>query len=152
MISGFVLKSIPKLLICFMRTLISQSNHYQLWIDENKQRLYVKLTGHWNQEDVFFNYLKDLKSATAFFDNQFDCHADFNSLKPFNSQQHIDYHHKALQLLINLGLKNSAQILPEDVMASKQILQIINNFGKATVFGESELLEAYLDSYMVFAA
>jgi len=135
-----------------MKTKIANCAYYQLFVDENKQRLYVELKGFWNDDSVFNSYLSDLKKATTLLDNTFDCHANFSMLKAISRVYFLSYHFDALELLRKHGLRQSGQIMPEDPIACQQLLSIIEKFGKAAVFGEDELLEIYLDSKTSIAA
>ena len=135
-----------------MKKEIVKSTYYRLLVDENKQRLYVELKGFWNEDSIYTTYLKDILKTISLLGNTFDCHANFYFLKAINNQQYLSYHIQALNLLRKNGLKHSGQIMPEDPIACKQLLSIIEKYGKTAAFAEEQLVDSYLDSFALKAA
>lgn len=130
-----------------MKKEIANNDHYYLAVDLEKQRLYVELKGEWIATEVAMGYLEDIRESIRHFIDSYSCLADFTRLLPFTDQGKIAVHSKALNLLINSGLKDSAQVMPDDYTASEQLLQIISDQGKRiAAFGDAQLAEMYLDA------
>ncbi|MEM1136725.1 MAG: hypothetical protein AAGI07_12885, partial [Bacteroidota bacterium] len=115
-------------------------------IDDKKERLYIKLFGIWDTEEIFRSYLSDIKKSVSFFSSNYSCNADFSALKALKNESFLHYHRQALKILVSLGLANSAQVLPEDDAAFQQIIDVTKYPDQLAVFGEVALADSYLDS------
>ncbi|MBT32847.1 MAG: hypothetical protein CMO01_24575 [Thalassobius sp.] len=131
-----------------MKTLVSQCSYYQLSVDEQKQRLYLSLKGYWNTQEVFDDFLKDVKKASSFLSEKFSCFTDYTSLKALTQQQYLSYHSEVYNTLIKLGLDKSAQVMPVDYIAYQQLQELIASLNKLAIFGEEDIAEKYLDSFV----
>jgi hypothetical protein len=124
---------------------IAQNNCYKIEIDKTKNRLYLKVIGFWNDFSSVSNYPDDIKKAGQGLIPGFTVLADLTEMKPMPKEVG-PLHEQAQKILVVLGLKKTAEILP-----SSTILKIqVNKYAKSSEMPKAEFhsreeAEAWLD-------
>jgi len=130
-----------------MKTTISNNKYYSISIDKEKQRLYVKLQGAWHHPKSFPNYVLDVEKSVRNFEGNFTFLADFSSLKPYSKDVWDQIQAVALKKVVSSGMKETAQIMPDNYSTSDMIEMDGKALGfQLNAFGDEEIAELFLDS------
>lgn len=129
-----------------MKTIISTTDFYTIKVDQQKQRLYLKLNGFWQNPSVVKGYVNDVERSFNYFDKSFTCLADLSELMPYSSEVKNCVHKVVEKKLRTAGVKNSAQIMPTN-FDTNELLEIDGGVGVSlNSFGDEEIAEMYLDT------
>ena len=125
---------------------ISNNDYYSIKVDENKNRMYLTITGFWKEVSQVPNYLEDLKKATEFLSNEYEILTDIRKMKP-PTQEVGALHVKAQKLVIDAGLSKTAEIHPESQLAKMSVDRFSVESGmKKGMFPSIEEAEKWLDT------
>jgi hypothetical protein len=124
---------------------IAQTNCYKIGIDKTKNRLYLKVIGFWNDFSLVSNYPDDIKKAGQELTPGFTVLADLTEMEPMPKEVgHL--HEQAQKILVVLGLRKTAEILPSSTILKMQV----NKYAKSSEMPKAEFrsieeAEAWLD-------
>jgi hypothetical protein len=124
---------------------IAKTNFYTMEVDTVKNRLYLKIIGFWSDPSLVPNYLADIKKAAQALTIGFTVLTDLTEMKTA-PQEVGELHARAQKILVNFGLKKTAEIVPGSVILKMQV----KKFGKISEiqkeqFHSAEEAEAWLE-------
>ncbi len=130
-----------------MKYTLVTNTHFHVAVDQEKNRLYIKIKGMWAIPAQFVSYLETLKVATDMLRRKFTCLADFSEMLPYSQEVRRQIHVPALEILRDCGVSRGAQVIP----ASYQTSCLLEEDGKTSnirfaFFSDEEIAESYLDA------
>ncbi|MDO1451479.1 hypothetical protein Q0590_34715 [Rhodocytophaga aerolata] len=138
-----------------MTTLISKAKrvtatnqHYQLSIDQAKNRAYITIIGFWRSPQEVATYVQDLDKALTQLRAKFTLLTDLRSMKthPKEVQQ---LHLEAQQLLLSKGLLQTAEVYESSFIQFQTSTLSKESKMPLKQFTSIEMAEEYLDSFFV---
>lgn len=97
---------------------IAQNEHYKVGVDTARNILYLSVTGFWKEEQTAQDYVSSLEKAADKITGDFAVVADLTEMET-PLPRIGEYHENAQRLMVEKGLKHTAEIWP-----SKAILQM----------------------------
>ena len=124
---------------------IAKNDYYAILVDAAKNRLYLTLIGYWKSCSVVPNYIEDLKKATQELSRGYTILTDVIQMKP-PPRDVITLHTEAQKVVMAAGLKKTAELVGQDVIAKMAVDRFSKESGmyKGT-FDNKEEAEAWLD-------
>ena len=125
---------------------IAKTDFYSIEVDTTKNRMYFTIVGFWKNSTVVPNYLDDIKKALRSLSPGFTILTDVSQMKT-PSTEVGSLHELAQRLLIEAGLKKTAEIIPDNKAIEKMVLQRLSTKSgmvKST-FHDKATAEAWLD-------
>jgi hypothetical protein len=127
-------------------TTIADNALYSIVYSGDKNRFYLTLRGFWRSPESTPNYLKDWEHAIKLAQPGFTILADVREAKTF-PQDVIPLHEEAQRKLIQAGLKQTAEVVAENIFMEIQTAM----FSKKTQMPSNkcksiEEAESFLDS------
>ena len=128
-----------------MSTTIARNDYYTIDIDEKKNRLYLTIVGYWKSRDVVSNYIGDLVNASGKLSPNFTVLTDVTQMKTPH-QSVVSLHLEAQKVLLEAGLKKTAELVGADAIVKMSLGRFSNESGmpKGT-FDNKQEAEAWLD-------
>jgi hypothetical protein len=135
-------------LISNAKRVTATNQHYELAIDQAKNRAYITIIGFWRSPQAVATYVPDLEKALTQLRARFTLLTDLRSMKthPKEVQQ---LHLQAQQLLLSKGLLQTAEVYESSFIQfqtgnlSKQSKMPLKQFTSI------QQAEQYLDSFFV---
>lgn len=97
---------------------IAQNEHYKVGVDADRNIVYLTVKGFWKEEKTAKDYVSLLEQAADKITGDFAVVADLTEMET-PLPKIGEYHEKAQRLMVERGLKHTAEIWP-----SKAILQM----------------------------
>jgi hypothetical protein len=98
-----------------MQQVITQSKHYQIGIDKDKNRAFITIIGFWRSPEEVSDYLPDLDGALLQLQPGFTLLTDLTQTKT-HPQTLNRVHLAAQQLLLSRGLTQTAEVVPSSIV------------------------------------
>ncbi|MBN1848538.1 MAG: hypothetical protein JW932_08125 [Deltaproteobacteria bacterium] len=125
---------------------IADNNFYSIAVDEGKNRMYLAVKGFWKDAGQVSEYLNDFKKALKFVSKGYSVVSDLTDMKT-PSQEIGSLHVEAQQLLVNAGLKKTAEIHPASTITQISLKRFSEESGmKKGLFRTKEEAEQWLDA------
>lgn len=129
---------------------ITKNSFYQISVNKNKNRFYVKIIGLWDTPGIIPQYIEHIRIAVGELASHFTAVLDLSDMKSHPKYVEEQAHQAASLIAIKKGLSLSVQILPQDPEAKLQIERIAQNLGKQILsFEDIETAERFLDMSML---
>ncbi len=128
-----------------MKTEISKNENYEIYVDIEKNRSYVKVIGKWMKRDNVKDFFPDWKKAVSHMKPNFTIFADIRLMGSMSKE--VEKLHQEIQTyLVEQGLLVTAQIASADDLADYQIHRSTQRSKHPIMkFGTREEAERYLD-------
>ena len=124
---------------------IANNKYYSILIDKNKNRMYLTLFGFWKDRSVVPNYIEDIQKAIQELPKGYTVLTDVTQLKT-PPQAISDLHTEAQKVVITSGLKRTAEVVSQDVIAKMALDRYSKRSGmQKGTFGNKDEAEAWLD-------
>lgn len=125
---------------------IAKTDFYSIEVDTIKNRMYLTIVGFWRNSTVVPNYLDDIKKASRSLSSGFTILTDVSQMKT-PSTEVGSLHERAQRLLIEAGLKKTAEIIPDNKAIEKMVLQRLSTKSGMvrSTFYDKATAEAWLD-------
>jgi hypothetical protein len=124
---------------------IANNEYYSIQVDKDKNRMYLTLIGYWKNHSVVPNYVADIQKATQELSRGYTVLTDVTQMKT-PPRELADLHTEAQKVIIATGLKKTAELVGQDVIAKMALNQYSNQSGmQKGIFGNKEEAEAWLD-------
>jgi hypothetical protein len=128
---------------------ITTNAFYEVKVDKQKNRFYVKVIGFWETPGIIPEYIEHIRMAVNELKNKFTAVLDLSAMKNQSQIMEEQAHQAASLIAIKRGLLLSVQILPQDPEARILIERIAKAVGKKIIsFETSEKAENFLDNYI----
>jgi hypothetical protein len=101
---------------------IAKTAYYSIDIDKTKNRIYLTIGGFWKNVTVVPNYFDDIKKAAQEVSPGFTILTDVSQMATPPSDVG-SLHEKAQQVLIEAGLKKTAEIIPREKAIEQMVLK-----------------------------
>jgi hypothetical protein len=129
-----------------MRKPVADTDYYVIAVDPAKNRIYLTLTGFWKNLTVVPHFLDDLQKALKDVSRGFTVLTDATKMKTPPPEVGA-LHEKGQKLLLEHGLKKTAEIVPPEKALEKMSLE---KWSKKSgmlkaIFHEAIMAEAWLD-------
>lgn len=125
---------------------IAENKYYEINIDTQKNRIYLKVFGIWKDKAEVDTYPEDLKTASSLLARGFTIVADLRKMIPPTKDEIEEIHNKAQTVLIQSGLDRSAEVV-SSVITKMAAGRYANKTGlKKMVFNSIEDAEEWLDT------
>jgi hypothetical protein len=128
-----------------MKTEIAKNENYEIYVDTDKNRSYIKIVGRWMSRDKVRDFFADWKKAASYMKPNFTIFADIRLMKSVSKE--VEKLHQEIQIyLVEQGLLVTAQLASIDDLADYQVHRSTqrSNF-TIFKFATKEEAEAYLD-------
>ena len=128
-----------------MKTEIAKNENYELYIDIEKNRCYIRVIGRWTSRDKVKNFFPDWKKAVSYMKPNFTIFADTRLMGSMSKE--VENLHQEIQVyLVEQGLLVTAQLASVDDLADYQIHRSTQRANHPIVkFSTREEAEYYLD-------
>ena len=124
---------------------IAKNEYYTIVTDKNKNRLYLTVEGFWKNRDAVPNYITDMKKALDELSREYTILADVSRMKPPPAEI-AAVHNESQKQAIAAGLKKTAEIVGEDVIAKMTVDRYAKESGMPKMtFSDKKEAEAWLD-------
>lgn len=124
---------------------IANNEYYSIQVDKDKNRMYLTLIGYWKSRSVVPNYVADLQKATQELSRGYTILTDVTQMKT-PPQEIAALHTEAQKVVMAAGLKKTAELVGQDVIAKMAIDQFSKQSGmQKGTFANKEEAEAWLD-------
>jgi len=101
-----------------MQTIV-KNNYYEIHYSEQKNRLYYKVNGFWENAEMVPNYVKDINSVRNYVKPNFTMLVDTRKME-VHPQDVEDLRAWAQTVAIEMGMLVAAQIVSEDFISELQ--------------------------------
>lgn len=129
-----------------MKTTITQNNKYELKVDSEKNRAYLKVIGFWRNLDEVSDYIEDWKKALKHLKKDFTLLTDASEMKTHPQEVKV-IHEQAQKLVVENGLKQVAEVV-ENVFTTAQLNKLANDSTMPKKnFISKEEAEEYLETF-----
>jgi hypothetical protein len=128
-----------------MKTEITKNENYEIYVDTDKNRAYIKVIGKWLSLEKVQDFFPDWKRAASFMQPNFTIFADIRLMGSMSKD--VEKLHQEIQTyLVEKGLLVTAQLASVDDLADYQIHRSTQR-SKLTIikFGNIDEAECYLD-------
>lgn len=128
-----------------MKTEIAKNENYEIYVDTDKNRCYIKVTGKWMHRNKVKDFFPDWKEAVSYMKPQFTIFADIRLMGSMSKE--VENLHQEIQAyLVEQGLLVTAQLASADDLADYQIHRSTQRANHPIVkFATREEAERYLD-------
>lgn len=128
-----------------MRTEIAKNKNYEICVDTEKNRAYIKIIGRWLNRDKVEDFFPDWKKAVSFMKPNFTIFADIRLMGSMSKE--VELLHQEIQVyLIEQGLLLTAQLASIDDLADYQVHRSTQRSKYPILkFSTREEAEKYLD-------
>ncbi len=128
-----------------MKTEIAKNENYEIYVNIEKNRSYIKVIGKWMSKDRVKDFFPDWKKAASFMKPNFTIFADIRLMGSMSKE--VELLHQEIQVyLVEQGLLLTAQLASADDLADYQIHRTTKRASLPIVkFGTQEEAENYLD-------
>lgn len=124
---------------------IVENQYYSIYVDQDKNRIYLTILGFWRALDLVPNYISDIAKATQSVSKGFTILTDLTQMKP-PPQEVGGIHMKAQKALVDAGLSKTAELLPADAIAQMAVDRYSRESGmEKGSFSSREEAEKWLD-------
>lgn len=125
---------------------IAETRHYSLKINIDKNRIYLKIKGHWRSRDSVPNYIADWKKALVNVKRNFTILTDASEMKT-HPRDVREVHEEVQKMIHNAGIKKVAEVVNDDITTMQlDSMATITKFPKEN-FRSIEEAEAWLNRY-----
>ena len=125
---------------------IASNDFYNINLDSERNRVYLKIKGFWKDPSQVPEYMDDWKRVLEHVQTGFTVVSDVTEMKP-PSTSVIPLHENAQRMLVEAGLDRTAEIVGDAVLLEIQLKQYADRSSmKRAEFGNKEEAEAWLDS------
>lgn len=125
---------------------ITKNSFYEISVNKNKNRFYVKIIGFWDTPGIIPKYIEHIRVAVGELANHFTAILDLSDMKSHPQYVEEQAHQAASLIAIKKGLSTSVQILPKDQGAKLQIERIAHNLERKILsFENLKAAEKFLD-------
>jgi hypothetical protein len=126
-------------------TFIAKNEYYTIYVNQEKNRLYLTLIGFWKSRSAVPNYLEDLKKASNELSPGYTVLTDVTQLKT-PPQDVVPLHLGAQKLVMADGSKKTAEVVGHDVTANMAFDRFSKESGMCKgTFDNKQEAEAWLD-------
>ncbi|GAK54703.1 hypothetical protein U14_05991 [Candidatus Moduliflexus flocculans] len=126
---------------------LTETDLYILAVDESKNRLYQTARGKWIVPTISYRYKEEMKNALNLLKRGFTVLNDGHQAKTVMSPEWAEIATEIRKWLVDAGIKASAEVLPENVIAQMQINRVSRQAGFQTqYFSDVQEAENWLDS------
>lgn len=128
-----------------MTTEIAKNENYEIHVNEEKNRIYIKVIGKWISRDKVKDFFPNWKKATSYMQPNFTVFADVRLMGSMSKE--VELLHQEVQVyLVEQGLLLTAQLASVDDLADYQIHRSTQRANLPIVkFATQEEAENYLD-------
>ncbi len=124
---------------------IADNAYYTIETSTTLNRIYITVKGFWQNKTTAPDYLKDIERATRDVTSGFMIVADVTQMK-VAPKEVGEIHMHAQRIMVAAGLKATAEVLPEDVLAQYALKRFSEESGmKKGSFKSKEDAEKWLD-------
>lgn len=124
---------------------IAANDTYIISVDPSKNRLYLKVIGFWQDSSAAPNYIDDLRKACTPLSEGFTVVADLTEMKAPPPEVGL-VHQEAQKLLLDTGLKKTAEVHSADAIAQMAVDRYSKTSGmEKMVFDNTGDAETWLD-------
>ncbi|WP_338813713.1 hypothetical protein V9L05_20395 [Bernardetia sp. Wsw4-3y2] len=125
---------------------IANTEYYTISYSYSKNRFYLTITGFWKNPDVISSYVDDWRKAMLLAVPNFTLLTDATNAKTYPPSV-MAVHNEAQQIVIDAGLMQVAEVLPESAFLKFQSeLLTENSQMPCSKFNNLELAERWLDN------
>lgn len=124
---------------------IAKNSNYEIYVDTEKNRSYIKVIGRWMNRNQVKDFFPDWKKAASYMKPNFTIFADIRLMGSMSKE--VENLHQEIQVfLVEQGLLVTAQLASADELADYQIHRSTQRSGLSIVkFDTREAAERYLD-------
>ncbi|WP_338790369.1 hypothetical protein V9L05_03145 [Bernardetia sp. Wsw4-3y2] len=128
-----------------MKTEIARNENYEIYVDTDKNRAYIKVIGRWMNRDKVKDFFPDWKKAASFMKPHFTIFADIRLMGSMSKE--VENLHQEIQVyLVEQGLLVTAQLASADDLADYQIHRSTQRAKHPIIkFATRDEAEFYLD-------
>jgi hypothetical protein len=128
-----------------MITEIAKNENYEIYVDIDKNRSYIKVIGKWMSRDKVKDFFPDWKKAASYMKPNFTIFADIHLMKSMSKE--VEKLHQEIQVyLVDQGLLVTAQLASTDDLADYQIHRSTQRSNLTILkFATRDEAEYYLD-------
>lgn len=128
-----------------MKTEIAKNQNYEIYVNEDKNRVYIKVIGKWMNKDKVMDFFPDWKKAVSFMKPNFTIFADIRLMEVMSKE--VEILHQEIQVyLVEQGLLLTAQLASANDIADYQIHRTTQRAKHPIAkFATREEAENYLD-------
>ncbi|WP_291725818.1 hypothetical protein [Bernardetia sp.] len=128
-----------------MKIDIAKNSNYEIYVDTDKNRSYIKVIGKWMNRNQVKDFFPDWKKAVSYMKPNFTIFADIRLLGSMSKE--VENLHQEIQAyLVEQGLLLTAQLASVDELADYQIHRSTQRSGLAIIkFSTQDEAERYLD-------
>ena len=128
-----------------MKIDIAKNSNYEIYVDTDKNRSYIKVIGKWMNRNQVKDFFPDWKKAVSYMKPNFTIFADIRLLGSMSKE--VENLHQEIQAyLVEQGLLLTAQLASVDELADYQIHRSTQRSGLSIVkFPTQDEAERYLD-------
>ncbi len=125
---------------------IADNEYYTISYSHPKNRFYLTIRNNWQNLDSISNYVSDWRKAMLVATSNFTLLTDATNAKIYPPSV-MSIHHEAQQLVVDAGLMQVAEVLPESSFLKFQSeLLMESSQMPCSKFESIELAEEWLDS------
>lgn len=129
-----------------MKITIKENQHYKLYTNSTKNRIYFSMVGKVQDESQIPYFIEDWKRAIAQVSTNFTILSDIR-LMDLQGKTIEKLHKKVQSFLTENGLLETAEVMPMNDIADLQASQMVEHSGMPTTkFRSIEEAENYLDT------
>ncbi len=125
---------------------IASNDYYRLSVDKFKNRIYLDILGNWKSSRDVPRYIGDINKAVKNLRRGFTVLSDLTNMR-VGAAKVNEVHERAQKILVDSGLKKTAEIMPVSALVKMQVDRYSNasKMNKAQ-FENKRLAESWLDN------
>jgi len=124
---------------------IARNPYYEISVDAQKNRVYLKVMGFWRNATVVPEYVAHWEEALRQVKRNFTICADIRKMQPYCHEVQ-NLHEKVQAMIVKSGLLQTAEVLPRNMVMEVQCDRICrNSMMPRKKFSTAEEAEKWLD-------
>jgi len=120
--------------------------HYEIAVNEVKNRAYLKVIGFWRNADLVSGYVSDWRKTLTMLKPGFTLLTDLSTMIT-HPPEVLGVHQQVQKLVVEKKLRFTAEIKPKDIVTAMQVSKIAKaSMMPVRQFASFEEAEAHLNS------